>query len=54
MIWTIVGTIDEVAPAPVLCVALYQQFSARGDAGPSTMWYEFGERKEREAGAKGT
>ena len=53
--WTILASIDESVPTPVLSAALYQRFSSRGEgdfAGKvlSAMRYQFGGHAERKAG----
>ena len=52
------STLDETGPISVLRVALYQQFSSRGDADIAdkllfAMQYEFGAEEERVTGPKG-
>jgi 6-phosphogluconate dehydrogenase len=53
--WTIKAAIDEAVPAPVLTTALYERFSARGEADfankiLSAMRYEFGGHLEKSDG----
>ncbi len=54
--WTILASIDEGAPSPVLSAALYQRFTSRGESGfadqlLSAMRYQFGGHLERKSGA---
>ena len=53
--WTIKAGIDEAVPTPVLCAALYQRFSSRGEADYankllSAMRYQFGGHLEQSGG----
>ena len=55
--WTIKAAIDEAVPAPVLSAALYQRFSARGEADYldtllSAMRFQFGGHLEKPAGKR--
>ncbi len=55
--WTILASIDEGVPTPVLTTALYERFSSRGEADfadklLSAMRYEFGGHKEKAAAEK--
>ncbi len=55
--WTILASIDEAVPTPVLTTALYERFSSRGEADfadklLSAMRYEFGGHKEKAAAEK--
>ncbi len=55
--WTILASIDEAVPTPVLTTALYERFSSRGEADfadklLSAMRYEFGGHKEKAAAGK--
>jgi 6-phosphogluconate dehydrogenase len=55
--WTIKAAIDEGVPVPVLSAALYERFSARGDADYqgkvlSAMRYQFGGHLEKPAGKR--
>jgi 6-phosphogluconate dehydrogenase len=50
--WTIIASIDESVPTPVLSSALYERFSSRGEAEfankiLSAMRYEFGGHLEK-------
>ncbi|WP_017301954.1 phosphogluconate dehydrogenase (NAD(+)-dependent, decarboxylating) [Nodosilinea nodulosa] len=52
--WTIIATIDEGTPAPVLSAALYERFSSRGEGDfanklLSAMRYQFGGHVEQHA-----
>jgi 6-phosphogluconate dehydrogenase len=52
--WTILASIEESAPSPVLSAALFQRFSSRGesefaDKVLSAMRYQFGGHIERKA-----
>jgi 6-phosphogluconate dehydrogenase len=54
--WTILASIDEGAPSPVLSAALFQRFTSRGESGfadqlLSAMRYQFGGHLERKSGA---
>jgi 6-phosphogluconate dehydrogenase len=56
--WTIRAAIDESVPAPVLCAALYERFSSRGeddfaDKLLSALRYQFGGHEEKTAANKG-
>jgi 6-phosphogluconate dehydrogenase len=56
--WTVMATIDESVPAPVLSTALYERFSSRGEADfadkvLSALRYEFGGHEEKAAAKKG-
>jgi 6-phosphogluconate dehydrogenase len=53
--WTIKASIDEAVPAPVLCTALYERFTSRGEADYqdrllSAMRFAFGGHLEKAAG----
>ena len=56
--WTLMAAIDESIPAPVLCAALFERFSSRGEADfadkvLSALRYQFGGHEEKAVTKKG-